>query len=162
MNFRGNSFNYIEPMRQPSNFLNSMMKIDRNDFRFSNMNNFNRMTPIRQDTNRLGNEMIPIDTRHFNQNFDYLSDNTDEEEKGGLKINEDLFMRPYSSIMRPKEPMQMMVNSVLLDSNDSGNRQNRNPGFSSMRDDSNLMSRFGDHNQYERGNKQYMNSSKFT
>jgi hypothetical protein len=164
MNFQNSSFNYIDPMRQSTNFINPnnsygsitpMMKFDRNDFQFSNMGSFNRMTQIQQDPGRLPGEMIPIDARRFNQNFEYYSGNSDEEGKE-RNNDEDLLKIPYSSIMRQK-----MVTSVLLDNNDSEIRQIRNSGFIRKREDPNPMFRFADNNQYERGSKHYMQSSKY-
>jgi hypothetical protein len=165
MNFQNSSFNYIDPMRQSANFINPnnsygsitpMMKFDRNDFQFSNMGSFNRITQIQQDSSRLPGEKIPIDARRFNQNFEYYSGNSDEEGKERNKNDEDLLKIPYSSIMRQK-----MVTSVLLDNNDSEIRQIRNSGFTSLREDPNPMFRFADNNQYERGSKHYMTSNKY-
>ena len=165
MNFQNSSFNYIDPMRQSTNFINPnnsygpitpMMKFDRNDFQFSNMGSFNRITQIHPDSSRLQGEMIPIDARRFNQNFEYYSGNSDEEGKERNKNDEDLLKIPYSSIMRQK-----MVTSVLLDNNDPEIRQIRNSGFSSLRDDLNPMFRFTDSTQYERGSKHYMSSNKY-
>lgn len=68
----------------------------------------------------MGNEFFIQNESRIPKNFDYYSDNSDEEEKGpSIKQEEDFYNTPYSSMMRPNEPgmMGMGMMSDLRDYN---------------------------------------------
>lgn len=124
MNFH-NNLNFAETMRQQNNFgfmgsmnsnyarVNSMMKMQKMenyhgmmnlDFIPPTIDASHRLNEMRQGNRFMGDNIMKMDSRNINRNFWYDSGDSDEESKGfGNKKEDDLFLNPYSSMIRRKE-----------------------------------------------------------
>lgn len=130
MNFQTSSFSFADAVRQPTNFgyfggmnssylgMGQVMKLPKMGD-YNGMMNLDFVPPTMDPSHRI-NEMRPrpntfmhepmmnFESRSMNGNICYDSADSDEESKGlGNKRDDELFLHPYSSIIRKKESSLM-------------------------------------------------------
>jgi len=99
-------------MGAPFNPMSTQMRLDNNEFHF-NTNTYNRVPDLSRHQVRYDREYMPsFEHRNITRNFDYNSDNSDEEGKGMNFRLDDKLMHPYSSMMRPNENFQIKQNFI--------------------------------------------------
>lgn len=114
------SFNFMNTVASGYGQMNHSLRNDMPDFRQPASQVFmpempKSQPPLRRDRD---NGLHPFDTRILNDNFQYHSDNSDEEGKGvGGKIEDSLFRPAFSVMVRHQDMYPPRSSSLLFQTN---------------------------------------------
>lgn len=123
------SFNFMNSVAQSYNQVASSIRNDLQDYRSHPGQVFmpempKSQPPLRRDKD---NAFLPYDSRLLPDNFQYLSDNSEEEGKGvGGKIDEPYFRTSYPMMVRHQDMYPQRSSSLLFQTNtENGGGMNR-------------------------------------